>query len=116
MFPRVTKLAKILGPMGVMPTVKKGTVTDDIESVLGKMKGLYEYKCEEDGILRCIIGKKSHTDGQIFENITSILANIRLVASGHVRKGIFFFIFRILPFGLPKLAKHSGSHAGWCHR
>jgi large subunit ribosomal protein L1 len=51
MFPQVTKIARILGPKGLMPTVKKGTVTDDISNTIRTSKSSFDFKADKHGVL-----------------------------------------------------------------
>ena len=69
MMSKMGKLGKILGPKGLMPNPKLGTVTDDIQSVVKAIKtGQIEIKNDKDGNLSASIGKKSFSDTKIKEN------------------------------------------------
>lgn len=66
----VGKLGRILGPRGLMPNAKLGTMTMDIVEAIKKSKmGEVNYRLEKTGLLPCPVGKMSLTDEQIFENI-----------------------------------------------
>ena len=73
----MAKLGKVLGPKGLMPNPKLGTVTNDIKSTVKALKsGQIEIKNDEDGNLGASIGKKSFTDNKIKENFDSLLQAI----------------------------------------
>jgi large subunit ribosomal protein L1 len=77
MMSKIGKLAKILGPKGLMPNPKLGTVTNDIAKVVKLVKsGQIEIKNDKDGNLSASIGKKVFTDDKIKENYNSILETI----------------------------------------
>ena len=74
MMSKMGKLGKILGPKGLMPNPKLGTVTNNIKSVVNALKsGQIEIKSDKDGNVAASIGKKSFTDNKIKENYESIL-------------------------------------------
>ena len=69
MMSKMGKLGKILGPKGLMPNPKLGTVTNDIQSAVKAIKtGQIEIKNDKDGNLSASIGKKSFSDTKIKEN------------------------------------------------
>lgn len=69
MMSKIGKLGKILGPKGLMPNPKLGTVTNDIQSAVKAIKmGQIEIKNDKDGNLSASIGKKSFSDTKIKEN------------------------------------------------
>ena len=75
--PQEGKLGKVLGPKGLMPNPKLGTVTNDIKSTVKALKsGQIEIKNDEDGNLGASIGKKSFTDNKIKENFDSLVQTI----------------------------------------
>ena len=77
MMSKVGKLGKILGPKGLMPNPKLGTVTNDIKQTVKAIKsGQIEIKNDKDGNLAASIGKKSFPDNKIIENYKSILEPI----------------------------------------
>lgn len=51
------KLGRFLGPKGLMPSERRGTVTDDIGSYIRKLSGTNEWKADKDGIVRMSLGK-----------------------------------------------------------
>ena len=77
MMPKMGKLGKILGPKGLMPNPKIGTVTNNIRSIVKALKsGQIEIKNDKDGNVGASIGKKSFSDIKIKENYNSILETI----------------------------------------
>jgi large subunit ribosomal protein L1 len=77
MMPVVGKLGRVLGPRGLMPNPKSGTVTDDVAKAVGDLKGgLVEYRTDRHGNLHLIIGKKSFTDPDLAENYATVIDEI----------------------------------------
>ena len=77
MMSKMGKLGKILGPKGLMPNPKLGTVTNDIKSVVKSLKtGQIEIKNDIDGNVAASIGKKSFTDKKIKENYEAFIQTI----------------------------------------
>ena len=78
MMPKMGKLGKILGPKGLMPNPKLGTVTNDIKKIVKSIKsGQIEIKSDTDGNVGASIGKKSFSDLKIRENFQSINETIK---------------------------------------
>ena len=78
MMPKMVKLGKILGPKGLMPNPKLGTVTNDIaKTVEALKKGQIEIKSDKDGNVGASIGKKSFTDIKIIENFNAFIKTIQ---------------------------------------
>ncbi len=85
----VSKLGKILGPRGLMPNPKVGTVTFDLERAIKEIKaGKVEFKVEKAGIIHVPVGKVSFGFDRILENIKTILEMI-LRAKPPTSKGIY---------------------------
>jgi large subunit ribosomal protein L1 len=73
----VGKLGKILGPRGLMPNPKLGTVTFDISRAVKEIKaGKVEYKAEKAGIIHVPIGKVSFADQRLFDNARAVVDSI----------------------------------------
>ncbi|MQJ56208.1 50S ribosomal protein L1, partial [Escherichia coli] len=69
MMGEVGKLGRVLGPKGLMPNPKTGTVTMDVKKAVEEIKaGKVEYRAEKAGIVHASIGKVSFTDEQLIEN------------------------------------------------
>ena len=77
MMSKIGKLGKILGPKGLMPNPKLGTVTNNIKSIIKALRdGQIEIKNDQDGNVAASIGKKSFTDDKIKENYDAFLQTI----------------------------------------
>ena len=85
----VRKLARILGPRGLMPNPKSGTVTDDVESAIKEVKGgRVEYKMDKTANLVVVVGKRSFANDKLYENAKTALASVA-AAKPEVIKGKF---------------------------
>ena len=74
MMPLVGRLGKVLGPRGLMPNPKVGTVTPDVAGAVSAAKGgAVEFKVEKAGIIHAGVGKVSFTDEQLAENIRAFV-------------------------------------------
>ena len=74
MMPLVGRLGKVLGPRGLMPNPKVGTVTMDVTSAVKASKGgAVEFRVEKAGIVQGTIGKASFDDGKLVENIKAFV-------------------------------------------
>ncbi|MBS4168860.1 50S ribosomal protein L1 [Parachlamydia sp. AcF125] len=74
----VGKLGKVLGPRGLMPTPKAGTVTNDIVKAIQELKsGKIEFKIDRHGVVNCMIGKLSFAQEKLEENIQSFLSAVQ---------------------------------------
>jgi large subunit ribosomal protein L1 len=73
----VGKLGRILGPRGLMPNPKSGTVTFDVAKAVRDAKGgKVEYRTDRSGIVHLSIGRKSFTEEQLLENYATVLDEI----------------------------------------
>lgn len=77
--PKLAKAAKILGPAGVMPNPKNGTVTEDVEKAVTEIKkGQIEVKTEKDApLIHTVIGKVSFTDEALLENFKTFYTTLK---------------------------------------
>ena len=67
------KLGKLLGPKGLMPNPKTGTVTMDVTKAIEEIKkGKVEYRVDKDGNINCLIGKSSFSDEALAENFKAL--------------------------------------------
>lgn len=77
MMREVGKLGKVLGPRGLMPTPKSGTVTTDISRAIKEVKqGKIEFKSDKFGVVNCAVGKLSFTIQQLNDNVRSLLSAV----------------------------------------
>jgi large subunit ribosomal protein L1 len=89
MMPLVGRLGKILGPRGMMPNPKVGTVTMDVaEAVRGAKGGAVEFRVEKAGILHAGIGKASFSENALMENVKAF-ADAVMKAKPAGAKGTF---------------------------
>ncbi|MFM1867634.1 MAG: ribosomal protein [Planctomycetota bacterium] len=76
----VSKLGKVLGPKGLMPSPKAGTVAPDvINAVKEYSNGKQEYRNDDGGNVHGVIGKLSFADAKLVENLEAFIANIQKV-------------------------------------
>ena len=84
----LSKLGKILGPKGLMPNPKLGTVTEKIEEAVKNAKsGQVEIKNDKDGNIGLTIGKKSFTDDKILSNFKAIIETLEKEKTNNFFKG-----------------------------
>jgi large subunit ribosomal protein L1 len=85
----VGQLGQILGPRGLMPNPKVGTVTTNVEAAVNDVKGgQVRYRTDKNGIVHCSIGKLDFKPEDLIENMTALLADIKK-AKPSAAKGIF---------------------------
>ena len=73
----VSKLGKVLGPKGLMPSPKAGTVTPDVAAAVKEYgAGKQEYRNDDGGNVHCVIGKMSFKDEQLVANLSHFIATI----------------------------------------
>ena len=76
--PKLGKYARTLGPRGLMPNPKSGTVTSDVQKAVDQAKaGRVEYRVDSTGIIHVAAGKVSFTPAQLEENVRALLTNIK---------------------------------------
>ena len=89
MMPLVGRLGKVLGPRGLMPNPKVGTVTMDVaQAVAGAKGGAVEFRVEKAGIVQAGVGKASFTETALIENIRALVEAV-MKAKPSGSKGTF---------------------------
>ncbi len=92
---QVGKLGKVLGPRGLMPNPKTGTVTNDITKAVNEVKaGKVEFRVDKFGIIHMSIGKLSFDEDKLFENISTCINAIMKAKPASV-KGTYLKKFTI---------------------
>lgn len=85
----VRKLGKVLGPRGLMPNPKTGTVTEDTAKAVREVKaGRVEFKVDKSGNVHVAVGKLSFTPDQIFDNARVVIETVAKARPASV-KGVF---------------------------
>ena len=85
---KLSKLGKVLGPKGLMPNPKLGTVTEKIgESVKNAKAGQVEIKNDKDGNIGLSIGKKSFSDEKLIKNFNAVINSLEKEKSNFTIKG-----------------------------
>ncbi|MBO7656290.1 MAG: 50S ribosomal protein L1 [Alphaproteobacteria bacterium] len=80
MMPKMSKVARVLGPKGLMPNPKLGTVTNDVAAAVANAKaGQIEYRAEKNGIIHAGIGKMSFTTEKLVENANALIEQLKKV-------------------------------------
>lgn len=90
MMSQVGKIGKILGPRGMMPNAKSGTVTFDLDHAIKELKaGKVEYKVDKAGVIHAPVGKASFGTSRLLENIKVLLDSL-YKSKPTSSKGIYF--------------------------
>jgi len=87
---QVRTLARVLGPKGLMPNPKSGTVTDDIAAGIKAVKaGRVEFKMDKAAIIGVGVGKRSFTPAQILENAMAVIEAVGKAKPASFKGGVF---------------------------
>jgi large subunit ribosomal protein L1 len=107
----VRKIARVLGPRGLMPNPKTGTVTDDTGGAVQAAKaGKVDYKLDKNGNVSAAIGKVSFPEQNLLENATSMIASV-VKAKPATAKGNYIQTVTLAASMLPGLKLDNNSHA-----
>jgi large subunit ribosomal protein L1 len=94
MMPKLAKLGRVLGPKGLMPSPKSGTVTSTLTQTLTEFKkGKFEYKADKTGVVHVSFGKSNFTDDQLLENLKELYKSIEQNRPSGVKGKYFKSLF-----------------------
>jgi len=94
MMPKLAKLGRILGPKGLMPSPKSGTVSTNLTETLAEFKkGKFEYKADKTGVVHVNFGKVNFAKNQLIENLTSLYQSIEQNRPSGVKGKYFKSLF-----------------------
>lgn len=101
---KLGKYARTLGPRGLMPNPKSGTVTTDVVTAVSQAKaGRVEYRVDSTGIVHLGVGKVSFTAEQLLQNVSAVLASIKANKPASV-KGNYFKVAHLTTSMGPSIA------------
>ena len=94
MMPKLAKLGRLLGPKGLMPSPKSGTVSSTLTQTLTEFKkGKFEYKADKTGVVHVNFGKSNFTGEQLIENLRELYKSIEQNRPSGVRGKYFKSLF-----------------------
>jgi large subunit ribosomal protein L1 len=94
MMPKLAKLGRVLGPKGLMPSPKSGTVSNTLKITLTDFKkGKFEYKADKTGIVHVTIGKVNFTENQLLDNLQALYNSIEKNRPAGVKGKYFKSLF-----------------------
>ena len=94
MMPKLAKLGRVLGPKGLMPSPKSGTVSTTLETTLTEFKkGKFEYKADKTGIVHVSFGKSDFDKNQLIENLQALYNSIEKNRPSGVKGKYFKSLF-----------------------
>src|SRR5687767_12351254 len=92
--PKLAKLGRVLGPKGLMPSPKSGTVTNTLETTVTDFKkGKFEYKADKTGVVHINFGKSNFTENQLIENLQALYRSIEQNRPSGVKGKYFKSLF-----------------------
>lgn len=109
LMPKLAKLGRVLGPKGLMPSPKSGTVTQNLKETINEFKkGKLEYRADKTGIVHLSFGKIAFSEQELKENLLAVYNSIEKNKPTGV-KGRYFKSFNICTTMSPGLAIDLGS-------
>ena len=80
--PQITSLGNILGPKSLMPNIKNGTITNNIEDTINEYrKGKIDFKSDQTGVIHTIIGSTENSKEELLDNISVLIKGISAINS-----------------------------------
>lgn len=100
MMPKLAKLGRVLGPKGLMPSPKSGTVSSKLQETLTDFKkGKFEYKADKTGVVHVTVGKVNFTENQLVENLQALYNSIEKNRPAGVKGKYFKSLFLCTTMG-----------------
>jgi large subunit ribosomal protein L1 len=94
MMPKLAKLGRVLGPKGLMPSPKSGTVSSTLEATITEFKkGKFEYKADKTGVVHVSFGKSDFAENQLTENLQALYNSIEKNRPSGVKGKYFKSVF-----------------------
>ena len=94
MMPKLAKLGRVLGPKGLMPSPKSGTVSSTLEATITEFKkGKFEYKADKTGVVHVNFGKSDFSENQLLENLQALYNSIEKNRPSGVKGKYFKSLF-----------------------
>ena len=94
MMPKLAKLGRVLGPKGLMPSPKSGTVSSTLDATITEFKkGKFEYKADKTGIVHVNFGKSDFAENQLLENLQALYNSIEKNRPSGVKGKYFKSLF-----------------------
>jgi large subunit ribosomal protein L1 len=94
MMPKLAKLGRVLGPKGLMPSPKSGTVSSTLTATITEFKkGKFEYKADKTGVVHVSFGKSNFTENQLIENLKELYKSIEQNRPSGVKGKYFKSLF-----------------------
>ena len=94
MMPKLAKLGRVLGPKGLMPSPKSGTVSSTLQETITEFKkGKFEYKADKTGVVHVNFGKSDFAENQLIENLQALYNSIEKNRPSGVKGKYFKSLF-----------------------
>jgi len=98
--PKLGKYARLLGPRGLMPNPKSGTVTTDVDKAVAEAQaGRVEYRIDSTGIVHLGVGRVSFSEAQLLQNVHAVLASLKANKPSAVKGNYFKSLYLTTSMG-----------------